>query len=87
MIRFLILLAVGYGLYRALKSWTAPHPQGKMDGRGQDRIDDVMVKDPVCQVYFPQREGIRWSHDGSDYFFCSQACLEKFKLEQSINGK
>ena len=87
MIRFLFLLAIGYGLYRSLKSWAGPHPQTKMDGHDPSRIDDVMIKDPFCQVYFPQREGIRWSHGGSDYLFCSQACLEKYKLEQSRNGK
>ena len=87
MIKFLVLLAVGYTLYRSLKSWTALKRQEKMGGRGQSRIDDVMVKDPICQVYLPQKEGIRWSHDGSDYFFCSQACLEKFKREQSGDGE
>lgn len=87
MVKFLILLAVGYGLYRSFKSWTSPHPRRKMDGREQNRIDDVMVKDPVCQVYFPKREGIRWSHQGSEYFFCSQTCLDKYKLEKAENGK
>lgn len=79
MIRFLIMLAIGYGVYRSIKTLVAPPNREKMDGRDLGRIDDVMVKDPVCQVYLPQREGILWTHDGRDYFFCSQTCLEKFK--------
>lgn len=82
MAKILILLAVGYILYRTLKSWmTSPPP--KVNGQDQNQIDDVMVKDPVCQVYLPQREGIRWSHGGSDYFFCSEKCLELFKQQQT----
>jgi len=85
MIRFLIFLAIGYGLYRSLKTWMASSSQRKMDSRGQSRIDDVMVKDPVCQIYFPKREGVHWRHESRDYYFCSRACMEKFKLEHIGN--
>ena len=42
------------------------------------QIDDVMVQDPFCQVYFPKRDGIHVKIKGEDLFFCSEACKEKY---------
>jgi len=41
-------------------------------------IDDEMMKDPVCNVYFPKREGLHLHVNGQDLYFCSDACREKF---------
>jgi len=46
--------------------------------RPPGQIDDVMVQDPFCQVYFPKRDGIHVRIEGEDLFFCSDACKKSF---------
>jgi YHS domain-containing protein len=41
-------------------------------------VDDVMVKDPYCEVYFPKRKGIQLKVKGEDLYFCSPECRDKF---------
>jgi len=78
--RLLILLGLFYFVYRALKSWMAPRNTQKTATYHQatPEIDDVMVKDPFCEVYFPKRDGIRMTHKGQELFFCSTQCRDKF---------
>jgi uncharacterized protein len=40
-----------------------------------------MVKDPICGIYFPRREGVELRHGGQIYIFCSAVCRDRF-LEQ-----
>ncbi len=71
---------------------TGPFQSGaNRSGREQpdpDQIEDVMIKDPVCQVYFPRKEGVQWRQGGETYYFCSPECLEAFKQnrQQPPNG-
>jgi len=78
--RLLILIGLIYIAYRALKSWAGQKtvPAGSVRGQATGEIDDVMVKDPVCEVYFPQRNGIHLKHEGEDLYFCSAACKDDF---------
>ena len=78
--RLLILLGLIYLCYRALKSWMFQNsPTAKtVAGKAAGEIDDVMIKDPVCEVYFPQRDGIHLKADGQDLYFCSSECRDKF---------
>ena len=41
-------------------------------------VDDVMVKDPFCETYFPQRNGIKRVIGGQTYYFCSTECRDKY---------
>jgi YHS domain-containing protein len=47
------------------------------------QIDDIMVKDPFCDVYFPKREGIHLNINGEDLYFCSTECRDKFIASRS----
>lgn len=80
MLRFLILLLLGYLFYQMIKKWFQQHlppgPGANRKDRGQ--VDDVMVKDPYCEIYFPKRDGIHLRHGGEDLYFCSEACRDKF---------
>ena len=83
--RLLILLAIIYLCYRALKSWML---QGKTSpktvfGKKAAEIDDIMVKDPFCEVYFPKRDGVHLKADGKDLYFCSTECRDKYRASQS----
>ena len=78
--RLLILLVVIYLGYRALKSWMLPGQpsQRPVSGKAAGEIDDEMVKDPYCEVYFPKRNGVHLKVDGNDLYFCSTECRDKF---------
>ena len=77
--KLLLLIIIVYLAYRAGKSWLTRYLQGSAQGGSQTpTIDDVMVKDPVCGIYFPQREGVELRHGGNSYQFCSTACRDRF---------
>ncbi len=78
--RVLILLGIIYLCYRVLKSWILQDrsPQKRVFGETAGEIDDVMIKDPVCEVYFPKRDGVHLKVNGNDLYFCSTECRDKF---------
>ena len=80
MIRIIILAVVGYVAYRALKSWMFPNASSSesVAGRNACQIDDVMIKDPYCEAYFPKRNAVHLNFDGKDMHFCSTQCKDKF---------
>lgn len=82
MIRFLIFLLIAYLGYRALKNWIVHQPTNRSTGTIKsgraDAVDDIMVQDPVCQVYFPKRDGIVLQREGKDIYFCSETCKSKY---------
>jgi len=88
--RLLIFLAVAYLAFRFLKSWLGPGRTGTVDRGGAGRIDDEMVQDPFCRIYFPKRSAVRLTHQGQDLFFCSAHCRDKFledKEKHQTEGK
>jgi len=78
--KLLILLLIAYLGYRGLKSWMLQNvSSGKpVSGGASGEIDDVMVKDPYCEVYFPKRNGVRIRHNGEELYFCSTQCRDKY---------
>ena len=83
--RLLIFLAIVYLVYRIVKSWmlkNLPSSDDAVSSPTAGEIDDVMVKDPYCEVYFPKRKGIHLKVDGEDLYFCSPECKGKY-LEAS----
>ena len=77
--KLLILLVVGYLCYRALKNWLlTASSRENVSSNVAGEIDDVMIQDPICGVYFPKRNGIGLQFKGEELFFCSQECKTKF---------
>ena len=78
--RFLIIFGLMYVAYRAAKSWmgSGTPPSVEKTGRPSGEIDDVMVKDPFCEVYFPKRNGIGLVFEDRELLFCSEECRDKF---------
>ncbi len=79
--RLLIFIGVIYLLYKYFKSWMSPSQQTRKTtySRNQSDVVDEMVKDPVCGVYFPKREGFRLNDNGNNLYFCSEKCREKYR--------
>jgi len=86
--RLLILAGLIYLAYRAVKAWMGPSSRSSSEviERTAAGIDDVMIKDPYCEVYFPKRDGIKLMFEGQELFFCSAECRDKF-VEQHKAGK
>ncbi|QTA88570.1 hypothetical protein [Desulfonema magnum] len=80
MIKLLIFLGVLYFGYRQVKSWVVKNVlSGKIfSDQVSNRVDDVMVKDPFCEIYFPKREGVHLRVGEEDLYFCSTECRDKF---------
>lgn len=86
MLRLLIIAALVYLLYRAYRSWKIGNlpPSGHSNtDQSPNAIDDVMVKDPQCGVYFPKRKALQAELNGEELFFCSTECREKFLAAQT----
>jgi YHS domain-containing protein len=85
MIRFIILAVVGFVAYRAIKSWMFPTASSSesVAGGNVGEIDDVMIKDPYCEAYFPKKDAVHLRFDGQDLQFCSTRCKDKFLAAHS----
>jgi YHS domain-containing protein len=83
--RLLIILFAGYLGYRYLKSRIISHTASsrQFQGRGDTGIDDVMVKDPYCEAYFPKRNGVSMTLEGREFYFCSKECRDKFSASRN----
>ncbi|MDX2455816.1 hypothetical protein [Desulfosarcina sp.] len=81
--KLLLLIIIAYLAYRAAKSWVMRNLQSPgQNGSSQPSIDDVMVKDPECGIYFPQREGVELKCGGETLLFCSAVCRDGFLEKQ-----
>ncbi|HSO20556.1 MAG TPA: hypothetical protein VLT88_13925 [Desulfosarcina sp.] len=77
--KLLLLIVIAYLAYRAVKSWVVRNLQAPGRDAGQNpEIDDVMVQDPVCGIYFPRREGVELQRGGRTHLFCSTACRDRY---------
>jgi YHS domain-containing protein len=83
--RLLIIFFLIYLLYRGLKSWlltNMTYGRFKEKGHPLTNVDDIMVQDPFCKVYFPKRKGVRLEFEGEQLYFCSVSCRDRFLLER-----
>ena len=72
--KLLILVLIGYLAYRALKSWVLNSSQQRtMQGNAAGEIDDDMVKDPYCGVYFAQKGRRASETSGERYLFLQRS--------------
>ncbi|MFO7964683.1 MAG: hypothetical protein R6U50_12225 [Desulfobacterales bacterium] len=87
MIRILLILLLLYLAYLAVRMLMVKFGRSSQWGPGKElgKIDDIMIKDPYCQVYFPKKDGVHLREDGKDLYFCSTDCRDKY-IEQKGNG-
>ncbi len=84
--RLLVFMGLLYLCYRLLKSWMLKDKSSQKAAfeNKTGKIDDVMVKDPYCEIYFAKRDGVSLNIKGKDVYFCSKECKDKF-LEKNVN--
>lgn len=83
LIRLILIIGIIYLGLKVRKAYKAFKLAGRRSTAG--RIDDVMVKDPFCEMYFPQREGVHVRVGGKDLYFCSEKCRDAYLA--SLHGK
>ena len=86
--RLLIFVLLGVVVYRAWKSVLGGTGLGKggttFDPPERvDEVDDIMVKDPVCGIYFPRRDGVTVNGSHGVLCFCSERCRDQYLAQQS----
>jgi YHS domain-containing protein len=76
--RILILLLLGYLLYRFVRRYLTGGQAVRQRGENEGSIDE-MVQDPICKTYVPLREAERRVFDGKTHYFCSTDCADEFE--------
>ncbi|MBA3030983.1 MAG: YHS domain-containing protein [Desulfobacteraceae bacterium] len=78
-LRILVYSFIFYMVYRILKSLVGKNSQKGNAGYdyGRPEPENVLIKDPVCGVYFPKKDGISLREKGKEIYFCSQECKDK----------
>ncbi len=80
MIKILLLFALGYFAWRALKGAANPDGQTRA-GEGKSvspSMDADLVRDPQCGVYVTRNEADSAEIEGRKFYFCSPRCKEKY---------
>ena len=84
MLRLLIYIVLGIVLYRAVRSlFGQSRKDNRTVGDSSVHVDDVMIQDPVCGVYFPQSSAVVLNTDGEVLRFCSTECRDRYLAERS----
>lgn len=76
MIRLLIWLLLAYIGFRVVKALMSPKSSPTPP---PVRASEETVQDPVCGTYVAKADAIVGTLDGTRHYFCSMACLEKFR--------
>lgn len=45
-----------------------------------------MATDPICGMKVDEKHGLKLTHEGETYYFCSEHCMKKFIEENHITG-
>ena len=84
MIRLLIWLLLIYVGYRIAKQLFGGKERPPVVDRSRDEAE-ITHLDPVCGLYVSERDAVVGRLDGQRHYFCSMACLEKFREQLDHN--
>ena len=79
-----ILFYIALRLLRGIFGSSTGDKLGKKtkEKEAETRVQDVLVEDPVCHKLVPKNQAVRCRVHGKTYYFCSDACCDKFNGEQ-----
>lgn len=79
-IRLLIFFVLVVLVYRVARSWfsRSVFQHGETRQNSLRHVDDIMVKDPQCGIYFQQRNGVALTVKGENLYFCSSDCKQRY---------
>ena len=76
-----LILALAYVITRLL--FPRRRSPRAADEEVRAAVTHELVQDPYCHTYLPRSQAIRRNIRGSEYFFCSPGCLDKFRASHS----
>jgi uncharacterized protein len=83
--RVFVFLILVFLLYRLIKSMR----QNKVARGNSFRVfsssnsGEDLVEDPFCHTYIPMSQACKKEVSGTNYYFCSEQCYEKYILEKN----
>ena len=81
-IRVVLLLLLGYFVrYLYKKLWKNNSAIGNKKNNNKSIKPEEMKQDPVCKTYVPVSQAKIYSDNGSNKYFCSDKCMNKYKKE------
>ncbi len=72
----IILFYIGYRLLLGIGKKKADNKQAEESSATQ--VAEKLVEDPVCHTLVPQGQALRLQHEDEIYYFCSEACCNRF---------
>jgi len=82
-VRIILLAVLFYLLFRLLTSGKENSAKKHPKKAPKTPIDDILVEDPVCHTYIPQKEAETLIFKGNAYYFCSKKCLNSFQADKN----
>lgn len=79
MIRMLIWLLLGYIAYRIIVSLVGGKKKEVAEEQKSEHDATATYRDPVCGMYVSEEDAVIGRLDGERHYFCSMACLEKYR--------
>ena len=78
-LKIVLGIIVLYLFYRLVRTWkrVSGAPKADLPATGED-----LVEDPLCHTYVPVTHARRVEIDGKTVYFCSEKCLERYKLDK-----
>lgn len=86
MIKYIFIFILIYLLYRLLKKYISGSRDATVESRKwnqQGEVEDEVIKDPHCGVYYPKRAMIPVKVEGSILYFCSENCKNAYLQEHA----
>jgi YHS domain-containing protein len=80
LIRFVILALTSYLGFKLVQKIVSQFFSREIPGSSSkpEVTSDELVQDPVCKVFVPRRNALKYRKNGEDFFFCSEGCRKKF---------
>jgi YHS domain-containing protein len=80
-VKLLIWIFIGYVIYRLVKG-----AGGNKEVTTAEPVGKEVHCDPVCGVYVAVDDAVVGTLEGKKMYFCSMACLEKFREQLENNA-
>jgi uncharacterized protein len=79
-VRLIVVSLFFYLVFRVIRHVMGQGPimRGPVSDKPLGEIDNIMIQDPYCHIYFQKNEGVHLRTKGKDLYFCSAACRDKY---------
>ncbi|MGJ3522029.1 transcriptional regulator [Nitratidesulfovibrio sp. D1] len=87
MLKWLLLIAAGYFLYRLVTNETRKKSKDDKKLKEEMVATGEMVRDPICGAYIDANGGVTVRDGEKTYRFCSYECRDTFLKQLESGGR